>query len=66
MIHEGSEISTMTNKTLGSHADRITIALMAFSAALTLALSVNPSGVNAYDEPQTLNIPPLPNTIEGI
>ena len=46
--------------------DRITIALMAFSAALTLALSVNPSGINAYDEPQTLNIPPLPNTIKGI
>ena len=46
--------------------DRLTIALMAFSAALTLALWANPSGINAYDEPQTLNIPPLPNTIKGI
>ena len=46
--------------------DRITIALMAFSAALTLALSVNPSGINAYDDPQTLNIPPLPNMTKGI
>ena len=46
--------------------DRITIALMAFSAALTLALSANPSGINAYDEPQTLNISPLPKPIKGI
>ncbi len=46
--------------------DRITIALMAFAGALTLALSVSPSGINAYDEPQTLNIPPLPKTAERI
>ena len=46
--------------------DRITIAMLAFAGALTLALSVSPSEINAYDEPQTLNIPPLPKTAKGI
>lgn len=46
--------------------DRITIGLLAFAAAMTLALSVSSSALEQNKKSQTFNISPAPNAMKGI
>ena len=46
--------------------DRITIGLLAFASAMTLALSVSSSELEQNKKSQTFNISPTPNVIKGV
>ena len=46
--------------------DRITIGLLAFASAMTLALSVSSSELEQNKKSQTFNISPTPNATKGI
>ena len=46
--------------------DRITIGLLAFESAMTLALSVSSSELEQNTKSQTFNISPTPNAMKGI
>ena len=46
--------------------DRITIGLLAFASAMTLALSVSSSELEQNTKSETFNISPTPNAMKGI
>ena len=46
--------------------ERVTIGLLAFASAMTLALSINSSELQQNKKSQTFNISPTPNAMKGI